>query len=96
MKKYLIIPLLLLLLTGCKTYDEYEMPEEVEIELNDNTFEVYSKNTIEDLISYSNVEITNKKEKLDSDDTGEKEVIIEYNYEKRNYKYIVEYVSKRR
>lgn len=94
MKKYLIIPLLLLLFTGCKTYDEYEMPEEVEIELNDNSFEVYSEKTLDNLISYSNVEITNSKEKLDTNDTGEKEVIIEYNYEKRKYKYIVEYEIK--
>ena len=91
MKKYLIIPLLLLLFTGCKTYDEYEMPEEVEIELNDNSFEVYSKKTINDLISDSNVEITNIKEKLETEDIGENEIIIEYNYEKRSYKYIVEY-----
>lgn len=91
MKKYLIIPLLLLLFTGCKTYDEYEMPEEVEIELNDNSFEVYSKKTINDLISDSNVEITNIKEKLETEDIGENEITIEYNYEKRSYKYIIEY-----
>lgn len=91
MKKCLIIPLLLLLLAGCKTYDEYEMPEEVNIELNDNTFEVYSKNTINDLISDSNVEITNLKKKLDTKDIGENEITIEYNYDKRSYKYIVEY-----
>lgn len=91
MKKYLIFLLLLLLLTGCKTYDEYEMPEEVEITLNENTFEVYSKKTIKDLISDSNVKITNKKEKLETEDIGENEITIEYTYEKRSYKYIVEY-----
>ena len=91
MKKYLIIPLLILLFAGCKTYDEYEMPEEVNIELNDNTFEVYSNKKVKDLISDSNVEITNLKEKLETEDIGEDEVIIEYTYEKRSYKYIVEY-----
>ena len=35
MKKYGVL-LLLLLLTGCKFYDEYKMPEEVNIELNEN------------------------------------------------------------
>ena len=57
MKKYLVIPLLLLLFTGCKFYDEYEMPEDVDIELNENTFEVYDSKTIDDLISF-------KKQKL--------------------------------
>ena len=91
MKKYLIIPLLLLLLTGCKTYDEYEMPEEVDIVLNENEFEVYSKKTIKDLISDSNVDISNLKEKLKTEDIGKKEITIEYTYKKRSYKYIVEY-----
>ena len=91
MKRYLIIPLVLLLFTGCKFYDEYEMPEEVEIELNENKFEVYSDNTINNLISDSNVEILNGDEELESEDIGEKEITIEYKYKKRDYKYIVNY-----
>ena len=91
MKKYLIITLVLLLFTGCKFYDEYEMPEEVEIELNENKFEVYSDNTINNLISDCNVEILNGDEELESEDIGEKEITIEYKYKKRDYKYIVNY-----
>ena len=91
MKKYLIIPLLLLLLTGCKFYDEYEMPEEVEIELNETRFEVYSDKTINDIIANSNVEITNLDKELKTNKLGEKDIEIEYNYKKRSYKYIVEY-----
>lgn len=91
MKKFLIIPLLLLVLTGCKFYDEYEMPEEVEIELNNNEFEVYSEKTIADLISDSNVEITNEDKELKTNKIGEKEIEIEYKYNKRDYKYIVNY-----
>ena len=91
MKKYLVIPLLLLLLTGCKFYDEYKMPEEVEIGLNENIFDVYDSKTIDDLISDTNVEITNIDKKLELDDIGEKEIEIEYKYNKRSYKYIVEY-----
>ena len=91
MKKYLIIPLIILLLAGCKFYDEYEMPEEVEIELNENKFEVYSDNTINNLISDCNVEILNGDEELESEDIGEKEITIEYKYKKRDYKYIVNY-----
>lgn len=92
MKKYMILFLLLILLTGCKFYDEYEMPEEVNIELNDNQFEVYSKEkSIKDLISDSNVEITNEDKKINTDEIGDYEIEIEYKYKKRNYKYIVDY-----
>ena len=91
MKKYIILFTLLLLLTGCKFYDEYKMPEEVNIELNDNAFEVYSDETIDDLISNSNVEITNSDKELKTNKIGEKEIEIEYKYKKRDYKYIVNY-----
>ena len=91
MKKYIMLFLLILLLTGCKFYDEYKMPEEVSIELNDNTFEVYSDKTINDLISDTNVEITNSDKKLKTNKIGEKEIEIEYKYKKRDYKYIVNY-----
>ena len=92
MKKYMILFLLILLLTGCKFYDEYEMPEEVSIELSDKEFEVYSEgNTIKDLISDSNVEITNEDKELNTNKTGKKEIEIEYKYKKRDYKYVVNY-----
>ncbi len=92
MKKYLIIFVLLILLTGCKTYDEYEMPEEVEITLNENNqFEVYSEQTLDDLIIDSNVEITNLDEALETEEVGDNEITIEYKYKKRNYKHIIDY-----
>ena len=92
MKRYIIIFLLILLLTGCKFYDEYEMPEEVNIELNDNLLEVYSEGiTIKDLISDSNVEITNEDKKIKTNIIGDYEIEVEYKYKKRNYKYIVDY-----
>ena len=92
MKKYMILFLLILLLTGCKFYDEYKMPEEVSIELSDKEFEVYSEgNTIKDLISDSNVEITNEDKELNTNKTGKKEIEIEYKYKKRDYKYVVNY-----
>lgn len=91
MKKCIILFTLLLLLTGCKFYDEYKMPEDVSIELNENSFEVYSDKTINDLISESNVEITNGDKELKTNKIGEKEIEIEYKYNKRDYKYIVSY-----
>lgn len=91
MKKYIILFMIILLLTGCKLYDEYEMPEDVIIDLNENSFEVYSEHTIEDLILDSNVEVTNLDKELSTNKLGEKEIEIEYNYKKRSYKYIVNY-----
>jgi len=91
MKKYMVLFLLILLLTGCKFYDEYEMPEEVNIELNENIFEVYEEKTINDLVLNSNVEITNKDKELSTNKIGNKKIEIEYKYKKRDYKYIVDY-----
>jgi len=91
MKKYMLLFLLILLLTGCKFYDEYEMPEEVNIELNENIFEVYEEKTINDLVLNSNVEITNEDKELSTNKIGNKEIEIEYKYKKRDYKYIVDY-----
>ena len=59
MKKKLLIGFILLLLSGCKFYDEYKMPKDVYINLNSNNYEVYSVKTIKDLIDDTNVEITN-------------------------------------
>lgn len=88
--KYLFI-FTILLLTGCKLYDEYKMPEEVNISLNENKFKVYSKISINDLISEKNVEILNKDKILNTNKTGNKETEIEYKYKKRTYKYKVTY-----
>ena len=91
MKKKLLIGFILLLLSGCKLYDEYKMPKDVYINLNSNDYEVYSVKTIEDLIDDSNVEITNSDKKLDTTSLGEIETTIEYKYKKRDYKYVVNY-----
>ena len=91
MKKiFLIIPILLL--SGCSLfYDEYEMPEEVSIKIKEDKYEVYSGKTINDLIEDKNVKILNENEKLDTKKTGKQETTIEYEYEDRKYKYIVNY-----
>lgn len=91
MKKKLLIGIVLLLLSGCKLYDEYEMPKDVYINLNSNNFEVYSVKNINDLIDDSNVEITNSDKKIDTTSLGEIETTIEYKYKKRDYKYVVNY-----
>lgn len=72
-------------------YDEYKMPEDVNISLNENKFEVYENHNINDLILDSNVEILNKNKSLKNNSTGKNEITIEYKYKKRDYKYIVNY-----
>ena len=91
MKKVLLIMLSCFILTGCKLYDEYKMPEEVSIKLNENKFEVYSEVKIKDLIKSKNVEILNNNEKVKTNKTGVKSVTIEYKYKKREYKYDINY-----
>ena len=66
MRKYIIIILLCFFITGCKFYDEYEMPEEVNININDKKFEVYTEHKLEEIIDENNVEILNSDESLKS------------------------------
>lgn len=91
MKKIIYIFIIVILLTGCKFYDEYEMPEEVDFTLTDSKFEVYSNHTINDLVEETNAEILNGDKELKTTKTGEKETEIEYKYGKRTYKYKVTY-----
>lgn len=91
MKKKIIILLTCFILSGCKLYDEYKMPKEVSIKLNDNKFEVYSDIKIKDLIKSKNVKILNNNELVKTNKTGVKSVTIEYKYRKREYKYDVNY-----
>ena len=87
--KYLLI--VVLLLTGCKFYDEYKMPEDAKIDLTEAEFDVYSDHTINDLIDETNTEILNGDIELKITKLGKKETEIEYKFENRTYKYKVNY-----
>lgn len=91
MKKLKYLFIIVLLLTGCKFYDEYEMPEEVDFTLTESKFEVYSDHTINDLVEETNAEVLNGDKELKATKTGDKETEIEYKYGKRTYKYKVTY-----
>ena len=91
MKKIMIMFFTIFLLTGCKFYDEYKMPKDVNIIPNENKFEVYSDIKIKDLIKEKNVKILNNNEQVKTDKTGVKFVTLEYKYKKRVYKYDVNY-----
>ena len=91
MKKYLWLFIVLLIITGCgKKYDPYEVPEEVIIELNDNVFRVYDEHKSQDLVKSSNVDITSN-ELIKTDEIGKHIYTLTYTYNKKEYKYDVEY-----
>jgi len=87
--KYLLI--VVLLLTGCKFYDEYKMPEDAKIDLTEAEFDVYSDHTINDLVDDTNTEILNGDIELKTTKLGKKDTEIEYKFENRTYKYRVNY-----
>ena len=91
MKKIIILLITLFFITGCKFYDEYKMPEEVTINLNDNIFEIYSNKTIKDLIKDTNADIINEDDILKTNKDGIKNTTINYKYNKREYKYDISY-----
>lgn len=78
------------LLTGCG-YDIYEMPEEAYINLNDNVFEVFNEYTVKDLVGDTNTEILFPNQKIDTDKIGDNTYVLDYSFEKRKYKLIVNY-----
>ncbi|MDE6775082.1 MAG: glycoside hydrolase family 25 [Ruminococcus sp.] len=65
-------------------------PESVILDISEN-IEVYSDMTIAELISDTNTDITNPNKKLDTSETGEKSVVVEFEYEGEPYKKKVKY-----
>ena len=85
MKKVIIVFSCLILLCGCNkkdNYDPYEMPEDVQINLNENKFNVYEEHTSKELVKDSNVEILSD-DKLINDKVGVQKYTINYKYNDR-------------
>ena len=100
MKKILIIILLLILIAGgillynYLSYDMYEVPKDVTIELNPNEFNVYETHTSSELIKSINAEVTSKDITLANEKTGTYTYTLDYKYKKRKYKYDITYSIK--
>lgn len=75
-------------------YDEYEMPKNVYINLNDNAFNVYEKHQSTELVIDTNAKIISKDQVLENEVIGKYIYILEYKYKKRKYKYNIEYTIK--
>ena len=89
MKKIFILILVVFLLSGCK-YDMYELPKDVNIVLNENSFEVFSEHSSNELVYNSNVEIINNND-LVTDKIGDYTFTLEFIYNKKKYKKDINY-----
>ena len=102
MKKKLIIIIALLLIIIVSgifiynnlSYDMYEVPEDITINLNDNIFEIYEKHTSYELIKNINTDIISKDIILENNEIGTYTYTLEYTYKKRKYKYDISYQIK--
>ena len=97
MKKLFIVLFCLLFIGGIifyinsLNYDEFEMPEDVTINLNENKFPVYEKHMSYELIKDHNVEILSSNVMLENEKIGEYNYTLVYKYKKRKYKYYINY-----
>lgn len=87
--KYLLFLIIFLFINGCG-YDVYKMPKDAYIYLNDNNFDVYGNYYVNDLIKNTNTKIVNN-EKINTDKIGKNRYILNYKYDNKLYKLIVNY-----
>lgn len=90
MKKKIILILLIIFICGC-SYDPYEIPKDVYINIQKDNINVYDKKKVKDIVKDSNVKITNQNKYLNTNKINKQEVIIDYIYKKRKYKYRAKY-----
>lgn len=90
MKKIFLI-LTMLIITGCGTYDMYELPEDAYITINDKSVEVYDDFKLYDLIGETNMEVLTKDKTIQTDDIGEYMTRIDLKYNDKKYKKNITY-----
>ena len=90
--KNTLLIILIFLLSGCR-YDMYKIPDEVNISLNNNTFDVFSNHTGSELLYSSNIKIINDT-KLDTDKVGDFIYTAMFFYNDRKYKKDITYTVK--
>ena len=93
MKKILII-ILSLFVCSCSKVKDIGIPEEknYDINLGENTFNVYDKVTIKSLINDKNIELLNENDLIDTKNIGENSIIIKYKHGKKTYKKDINYM----
>lgn len=89
--KLILLIIFSLFLCGC-TYDEYKMPENAFIKIDNTKIDVFSDNIkLYDLIKDTNVDILTEDFLIDTNKIGEYNTTILYKFEKKNYKYELTY-----
>lgn len=93
MKKILII-ILSLLVCSCSKVKDIGISEEknYDINLGENTFNVYDKVTIKSLINDKNIELLNENDLIDTKNIGENNIIIKYKHGNKTYKKDINYM----
>ena len=77
-----------------KHYDRYEVPEDVNINLNENIFKVFEEHNSSELIKDINAEIISDEKILENEKIGNYTYTLLYKYKKRKYKYDINYQIK--
>ena len=75
-------------------YDPYEVPEDVNINLNENIFKVFEEHNSSELIKDINAEIISDEKILENEKIGNYTYTLLYKYKKRKYKYDINYQIK--
>lgn len=98
MKKKLLVLIFSVIVIGIivlvvmeNNYDQYKVPDEVIINLNENKFMVYEKHSVNDLIKDINTEMISDNKILEYEKIGKYTYTLEYKYKKRKYKYDIYY-----
>ena len=93
MKKILII-ILSLLVCSCSKVKDIGISEEknYDINLGENTFNVYDKVAIKSLINDKNIELLNENDLIDTKNIGENSIIIKYKHGNKTYKKDINYM----
>lgn len=88
--KKMIILILTFLLTGCG-YDEYKIPEDAYINIKNEKVNVYDELSLYDLVGDTNVKILDKDKTLNTKNTGNYKLELNYKYNNRKYKFKFSY-----
>ena len=85
MKKIFLL-FIILIMTGC-SYDPYDLPKDLKINVDDKTYDVYKENIkLKDIIKSSNYKVLNENNVLNTKKLGKNEIDIKIKYKKRIYK----------
>lgn len=87
----IIVTISTIFLTSCSKYNEYELPEDAKIEINDKIIEVFKSYNLYSLIGNTNMEILTNDSILDTNTIGEHTITLELKYNNRKYKYDLKY-----